>query len=180
MGVTQLAVVALGVLCGVAEAEIKDFYISVEGGAAGGTAAVVGLSAVYELEFDAFEPNSFGTLTVFGGVAGAANKCAMTQQTTSRVSLSEDHVVSSTTLVDIEESPLFPGATKLMTPAMQWYKDSKELGYLVVPQGVLPNYGLIPDWDAVALRNAGVVFARVPATSCGTRSASAASAGSEL
>ena len=166
MGVTQLAVVALGVLCGVAEAEIKDFYISVEGGAAGGTAAVVGLSAVYELEFDAFEPNSFGTLTVFGGVAGAANKCAMARQTTSRVSLSEDHVVSSTTLVDIEESPLFPGATKLMTPAMQWYKDSKELGYLVVPQGVLPNYGLIPDFTGMAWRDAGIRMKEVPVIEC--------------
>ena len=90
----------------------------------------------------------------------------MARQTTSRVSLSEDHVVSSTTLVDIEESPLFPGATKLMTPAMQWYKDSQELGYLVVPQGVLPNYGLIPDFTGMAWRDAGIRMKEVPVIEC--------------
>ena len=123
---------------------------------------------------------------VYASESGDTPKCDMFETIHGPMTLAADgagaSIFSMPTLVDMPPSaaPTFPGATKLMAAVMRWDQATDELSYLVVTQGVLPNYGLIPDWDAVALRNAGVVFARVPATSCGTRSASAASAGSEL
>ena len=123
---------------------------------------------------------------VYASESGDTPKCDMFETIRGPMTLAADgagaSIFSMPTLIDMPPSaaPTFPGAKKLMAAVMRWDQATDELSYLVVTQGVLPNYGLIPDWDAVALRNAGVVFARVPATSCGTRSASAASAGSEL
>mmetsp|Transcript_14577 Transcript_14577/g.43527 ORF Transcript_14577/g.43527 Transcript_14577/m.43527 type:complete len:326 (-) Transcript_14577:82-1059(-) len=144
---------------------VKPFYLSVP---AGETKALVGLSAVYELAFEKYEANSFGTLTVYGAAAGAANKCEMAKQYTTTVSLSEDMVVSSTSLQDIPASPLFPGATKLIVPSMQYYPETNELGYLVVPQGVLPDYSLYPDYTGAAWRDAGKRFQLVDDITCPT------------
>ena len=122
---------------------------------------------------------------VYASESGDTPKCEMFETIRGPMTLAADgagaSIFSMPTLIDMPPSaaPTFPGATKLMAAVMRWDQATDELSYLVATQGVLPNYGLIPDWDAVALRNAGVVFARVPATSCGT-TASAASAGSEL
>ena len=124
------------------------------------------MSAVYEFTFAAFEPYASGTLTVYGGVEGAPNKCWMAPQMTIDVTLSPDDIFSSTGIIEIDESPLFPGATRLIVPTMQWYRETDELGYLVVPQGVLPDWSLSPDYVGATWRDRGYRFKLVENEYC--------------
>ena len=155
-----LSTVLLSLAVG-ASAELADFRVSTPAG-----------SELHSFDCPSLKGDQFCTTTVYVSESGDTPKCDMFETVRGPMTLAADgagaSIFSMPTLIDMPPSaaPTFPGATKLMAAVMRWDQATDELSYLVVTQGVLPNYGLIPDFTGMAWRDAGIRMKEVPVIEC--------------